>query len=260
MKLLPALALKCPSIISVVGGGGKTSFIFTLAREAADQNLSVLITTTTAMFNPDAFAENRPRPFDRLFTGPAQNLAEPRPEKGKILLGAENLIAGGKKLKGYEKEALSIAVEASGFDLVLIEADGARMRPVKAPAPHEPVILPTSNMVVGCIGLDCLDTPLDETHVHRPEILAQITGLDMDSPVTETCLSGLVRHDRGIFKSAHLSAQRILVLNKADTPELEKRGAGLAQTLSQTPQAPLCLITRLKDKSNPVKQVVGTGI
>lgn len=260
MKLCPALALRFPSIISVVGGGGKTSFIFTLAREAADQDLSVLITTTTAMFNPDAFADDRHRPFDRLFTGPAQKLAEPQPEKGKILLGAADLIAGGKKLKGYEKDALSIAVETSGFDLVLIEADGARMRPVKAPAPHEPVILPASNMVVGCIGLDCLDTPLDETHVHRPEILAQITGMDMNSPITETCLSGLARHERGIFKAAPPSAQRILVLNKADTPELKNRGAGLAQTLSQTPQAPLCLITRLKDKADPVKQVVETGI
>ena len=46
-------------IISVVGGGGKTSLIFRLAEELAEQGKKVIVTTTTHMaFEPE-------RPFAR---------------------------------------------------------------------------------------------------------------------------------------------------------------------------------------------------
>ena len=39
-------------------------------------------------------------------------------------------------------------------DLILIEADGARMMPCKVPAAYEPVILPETDTVLGVLGLD----------------------------------------------------------------------------------------------------------
>ena len=62
--------------------------------------------------------------------------------------------AGQPKISGPEKEILE---KLPGFcDLLLVEADGSRRRPLKVPAVHEPVIPSFADMVVGVIGLDCI--------------------------------------------------------------------------------------------------------
>lgn len=48
---------------------------------------------------------------------------------------------------------------AQSWDFVLVEADGSRRLPVKAPAVYEPVIPPGTDLVVGVIGLDALAVP-----------------------------------------------------------------------------------------------------
>lgn len=249
MSILQTLNPDIPAVISVAGGGGKTSFIFTLAREAADRGYSVLVTTTTAMFNPGTFSaeSGEPAKFHRLYTGPADAPQAIVPEKGRILVAARNLMAQGKKLKGYDPDELGPELDKKAFDLMLIEADGARMRPVKAPADHEPVIPPQTRVMAGCIGLDCLDRPLDETYVHRPELLALLSGQPPGSPVTEQTLAQLISHENGLFKSCPPDARRLLVLNKADTPALLDRAKGLIRDLAKIPGhlPDLCLVTRL---------------
>lgn len=47
-------------------------------------------------------------------------------------------------------------------DIVLLEADGAKRMPCKAPAAHEPVLLPESDVVLGVAGLYALGRPLRE--------------------------------------------------------------------------------------------------
>ncbi len=54
---------------------------------------------------------------------------------------------------------------------MIIEADGARKLPIKAPAEHEPVIPEFVNTVITVIGLSGLGKPLTEEWVHRPGIL-----------------------------------------------------------------------------------------
>ncbi len=253
MNLIDAMTLKFPKIISMVGAGGKTSFIFTLAKEAAGLGKSVLITTTTAMFNPEHFQTGPTTPaqaFDHLFIGPARDL--PAPEPGTILVAAPALISQDSKLTGYTPQDLSILLTPPRFDLVLIEADGARMRPVKAPADHEPVLPGRTDMVVGCIGLDGLDSPLDAPHVHRPEILATLSGQQMGDPVTAGTLILLAASHQGIFKSATPDMDRILLLNKADTPQLTEQGKSLGRNIIALDLADLCLVTCFLKMEDPV--------
>ena len=47
-------------------------------------------------------------------------------------------------------------------DIVLLEADGAKRLPCKAPAAHEPVLLPESDIVLAVAGLSALGRPLRE--------------------------------------------------------------------------------------------------
>lgn len=265
MKLIEALDLEFPRTIALVGGGGKTSFIFTLAREAAALGKSVLITTTTAMFNPDYSTRDRPghsRTYNlafaqakaRMFIGPT--LDHPAPEPGTLLVAAKALTARGRKLAGYSPRELVPVLASSRFELVLIEADGARMRPVKAPAAHEPVIPEQTDMVVGCIGLDCLGIPLAEPHVHRPNILAELSGSQQGEPVTEKTLIHLAKSEQGLFKSAGPDTTKMIVLNKADSPLLKKQGDSLGRKMMSAAQAERCLVTCFLNPKNPVVQKI----
>lgn len=243
--LLKAVNPEGPCIISVVGGGGKTSFIFTLAREAAREGKSVLVTTTTAIFHP-----GRSEAQHRISIGPAEDLAA---SPGEVLVAGAAHDEKTDKIRGYALDDLSALLNSRRFDLVLIEADGARMRPLKAPAGHEPVIVEQSDMVAGCIGLDSLDQPLDDPFVHRPERLSRLSGQPLGSPVTQQTLNRLVASDRGLFKSAGSHMKRILVLNKADTPELAAQAHRVGEKAVGTGHAALCLVTALKNTDAPVQ-------
>ena len=52
------------------------------------------------------------------------------------------------------------------------------MRPVKAPAAHEPVIPLEATLVVPVVGLDALEGPIDEV-AHRPELVRRITNYEL---------------------------------------------------------------------------------
>lgn len=279
MELTRALPLAEISIISVVGAGGKTSFIFTLAKELAGQGKKVLITTTTAMFNPGLFrSESKagkspkkteplilpPQTFDKLFIGKAPDLCNRAAEQitpGTIWLGARGKKMEGKKLKGYSLGELDLVLDSPVFDMVLIEADGARMRPVKAPALHEPVIPEQTQMLAGCIGLDCLGKPLDERTAHRPELLSAISGQALGSPITEKTLISLIKSGQGLFKAPNQEMKNILVLNKADTQTRIDQGKSLANgAVKMSDQVHTGIATCFAQGLNPVKYLIKKAI
>lgn len=47
-------------------------------------------------------------------------------------------------------------------DIVLIEADGSRRMPCKAPAAHEPVLLPQCDIVLAVAGVSALGESLEK--------------------------------------------------------------------------------------------------
>ena len=155
MRLTTALDLKQNNrktrMISIVGGGGKTSTLFTLAYELAGEGEKVLITTTTAMYNP---------------TG----ISNPN-----IFVLGDHVTAEGK-LKGISKEAAERIHTDNEYAYILVEADGSKGRPIKAPAEHEPVIPDTTNILIGVIGMDAFGKEVTEVNVHRPEILSALTN------------------------------------------------------------------------------------
>lgn len=252
MTLIEALGLKFQSIISLVGAGGKTSFIFTLAREASALGKSVLVTTTTAMFNP-AYKKTPVCSPHRLVIGSINELITRPGTGGTITMAARNLKKNEKKLEGYSPKELSPVLTSSCFDLVLIEADGAKMRPIKAPADHEPVIPSQTDLVVGCIGLDCLGTPLESPWVHRPEHLAKLSGQDIGTLVTPATLTRLATSKTGIFKSVEPKMKKVLVLNKADTTGLVQQGKATGRRIIPHSPADLCLVTSFKYPDAPVR-------
>ncbi len=195
------------AIVALVGAGGKTTAMFSLASEAKDRGLSVIVTSTTSIRDP---RQEVGRSFDSFLTElptevlPAASitvLASSVREGGKVSWPAPDLVGS---LRPYA-------------DLILVEADGSRGLPVKAPAVHEPVMPSSVDLVIGCIGLDAVGAPAASGRVHRLAEFLRIAFLSEGQDITPNAIARLVRHPEGLFKSSPRAARRVLLFTKAET-------------------------------------------
>jgi molybdenum cofactor cytidylyltransferase len=225
IPLRKALRLDGAPQIAVVGAGGKTTAMFALASQFSDP---VLVTTSTHLalsqtalgdLHIDLRNESDIHSIDvaklpavTVVTGPKQTddrVSGPPPE----VLGALSAFARQHSLP------------------LLIEADGARLRALKAPAEHEPAIPDFVDAVVVVAGLSAIGKPLTEEWVHRPEQFAELSGLQIGDEITTDSLTSVLLHKDGGLKNIPRRARRIVLLNQADSPELEATARGLARTL-----------------------------
>jgi probable selenium-dependent hydroxylase accessory protein YqeC len=102
-------------------------------------------------------------------------------------------------------------------DSVLVEADGARTRSLKAPAPYEPVWPRSTSLAVAVVGIDAVGAPLAEEYIHRPDRVSAITGLALGQPVTPAVVAECVTHPEGLFARVPPHARRVLLINKVKT-------------------------------------------
>jgi probable selenium-dependent hydroxylase accessory protein YqeC len=196
--------------------------MFALARALAPSRRRILVTTTTRMLNPERASEREGRLFGILVVHPDPGSREALAllaDAGARVVLASALSEDGTKLSGVAPEA--IAPLLSCFDLVLIEADGARGLSIKAPSEREPVIPSCATAVVGLIGLDALGKSLDDRVAHRPEILGPLVGCAPGEAISPEHLQRLAASPRGLFKGAPPTAKRIVLLNKAELCEPE---------------------------------------
>lgn len=217
MRLADAFAPFLPGgsgIVAFVGAGGKTSLLLHLARELEAEGRAVLVTTTTHLADPreegESFASIVFRP-DLEHPAAGRSPAGPDPVPG-VTLVVSRLADGPGKLKGIDPSRVAELREA--WDLVLVEADGSKRLPIKAPAPYEPVVPAGTDVVVGVVGLDALGRPMDERTVHRPERFAAVTGCERGAPIGWDHVVALARHPEGLFKGTR--ARRVVLLNKSD--------------------------------------------
>ncbi len=133
-------------------------------------------------------------------------------------------------LEPRQLEALRDHCRDNGI-LLLIEADGARQRNLKAPADHEPAVPEWEDQVIVVAGLGGLGKPLDETTVHRPDRFAALSGLEINDPITNDALIAVMGSVEGGLKGIPPNAKRTLFLNQADTPELQSQAGRIASEL-----------------------------
>ena len=252
MNLADALLPLLPEprgLVAFVGAGGKTSALFSLGAALADRGGPALLTCTTHLLDP-RLESGRPtlalllRPD---LEGPESALPLPVAKPGLSLLMAR--AEPPEKLKGIHPSWLPAL--RNHWPYLLVEADGSKRLPLKAPADHEPVLPPEPDLVVGVMGLDALGQPLDAHSVHRPELFAQITGCPLGEPISWEHLVALARHPLGLFKG--VPGRRVLLLNKTDrAPFLPRR-----EQLAALP-AELILLGALKDPERGMVMVKGS--
>ncbi len=114
---------------------------------------------------------------------------------------------------------------------LLVEADGSRGKPLKAPAAHEPPIPAFARTVVLVAGLRGLGKPLGPEWVHREERFSELSGLDHGGTVSSEALLTVLTHAEGGLKNMPTGARKAVLLNQADTAELQAKARELAPRL-----------------------------
>lgn len=234
-SLKHSLNLKKGGVISLVGAGGKTALMFRLARELSEQGTAVLTTTTTKIYLPTR--------KQSAVVIVAESVKEVLQQARRYLKHHRHLSAGRRtlpfqdKLKGFLPDVIDDIWQSGIFRWIIVEADGAAGRPVKAPAVHEPVIPKCTQWVVGIVGLQAVGKPLTARWAFRPQLVSQITGLAEGSLLTESAIVDLLVDRNGILKDAPAGAIRLAFLNQADSQDRLESGRKIAQMLALRPKS-----------------------
>jgi probable selenium-dependent hydroxylase accessory protein YqeC len=227
--LREALTLDPPAVICLVGGGGKTSLMYRLARELSATGKRVLTTTTTKISVQEAAAHSA-----YLMTGSADTLLERLGDTPALPDQITAARAGnGSKLLGFEAREIDRLWQARAFDWIIVEADGAARLPLKAPAEHEPVIPACCHCVVGLAGLTAIGHLLTEQWVFRLPLFAQLTGLAPGDRITGRAVAASLCHREGIFKGSPAHARQIVFLNQAETEACRESGRDVVSHLAK---------------------------
>lgn len=186
--------------ICLVGGGGKTTVMYELAAAWAACGRKVLVLTSTHILRPadGSFATDVPAVQNLWQQGRYAVIGTPEIATGKLTAPLQDLY-----------EALQPQT-----DVILCEADGSRHHPCKAPAEHEPVLLPDSDIVLAVAGMDALGRPLAQA-CQRPQLAAELLDCSLDSVIDEQMLAALLLSEQGARKNVGARAYYI-VLNKCD--------------------------------------------
>ena len=188
-------------VTALIGGGGKTSTMYALA-DALCTCGSVIVCTSTHILCPPQY------PY-------ADRIEKP-------LLYGQIVSTGVREGNKLTAPAQSFETLASLADYVLVEADGSRQLPLKAHAPHEPVIPENARTVLALVGIDGLGKPIREA-AHRPELYAKLCHADPDTIVTQKMIRDVIM--------TYPRADGVII-NKADDAPRTDAAIALAELFS----------------------------
>lgn len=198
-------------VIALVGAGGKTSLMYSLAREILSLGRTVVTTTTTKIHPPET-SESPCLLLVDSHPGIA-GLSYDLMRFGHVTV-AGSYLAQHKKLQGIGDDVVDVCAREA--DMVVVEADGASRRPIKAPEEWEPVIPRCADLVVPVVGLDCIGTPATQENVFRLERFADLTGVLEGSTITPAAVGRLLVHPAGALKGVPPDVPVRPFLNKLD--------------------------------------------
>ena len=228
-SLKQALLLKDGGVISLVGAGGKTSLMFALAREFVEAGMTVITTTTTKIYVPSQKQSAHIVASESVedILSQVRKLVKKYPH----VTTAAGYSTDKRKLIGLSPESVDVLRESDLFQWIIVEADGAAGKTLKAPAPHEPVIPESTRTLVAVSGLNAVGKPLTDQWVFRPEVFSMLTGLKIGDPVTETAIIDVLIHKNGMMKGAPVHAEKIAWFTQTEKPDKIESGKAIFDLL-----------------------------
>lgn len=247
-QLTQALDIK-GGIVAAAGAGGKKSLLYALARE---HRARLAYTATVHSARPPDVAGFRLEVADEV-----QLLERARHHTGPGRYAFLQPSDKPERLAGMSPAGVAHLHAAGAFALTLVKADGARMRPLKAPSPSEPVLPQRCDVLIFVLSASALGAPFDDSIVHRPERFKAITDAVEGAPITASAVARLVAF---VAEAARRNGigRFVPVINQVDDPAAEARARVCAEAILEAdPDCGRVVLTRLvPESSHPVVAVI----
>ncbi len=244
MELSQALRLgQCPRL-AIVGAGGKSTALFQLAREYPPP---VIVTASAHL----AVAQIRLADHHLTAYSPDDLNSLPQHFSAGVILVTGPI--AGERTTGLSDQTLArlaAICQANALPL-LIEADGSRHYPLKAPAQHEPPIPGFVDTVIVVAGFSGVGQPLSDSSVHRAGRFGEISGLQPEAQITPDALARVLNHPAGGLKNIPSNARRIALLTQINSAADHEAAFNLAAQL--LPNYDLVAGTWIPDSAAPHK-------
>lgn len=225
-------AFEPDGVVAVVGAGGKKSTLYALA--TALERAVVTASVRIPIFDGQV-AEIR------VTDTPAEAV-------GNVDEWPIGLVPGrdGERSRylGYGTEVIDRLAAATDVP-ILVKADGARTRLFKAPDDDEPQVPASTDLLVPIASVQAVGKPLDPEHVHRPERVADLTGLSIGDRIDPSDIVTVLTDERGGLKGAPDGARVVPLLNMVDDEELEAKARPIATELLSEPRIERVVLGRM---------------
>jgi len=263
MTFAGAIGLQCGDVLALVGAGGKTTLSLLLGLEllARGEPAACCATTMTLLPAPDprirvifTSQETAAQAVrDALNAGQLPWVAgdhssehDPAPDARSGVVRPIALTEG--KIKGADPSEIDRLHAALPDVTLIVEADGARHRWLKAPAEHEPQ-LPASTTVLSPVAhLGVIGKPLTEEFVHRPERVARIVGAPIGIILTPEMVAAVLAHRLGGRKGLRAPARFVPILTLSAPDYATLNVMRTCQALLETAPADRIVVAWLGEK------------
>lgn len=250
MNLLKTLRADS-KIVSVVGSGGKSTYLCALAHELAHKSSptpthaptvlththgpyapadkNVLLLTTTHMVAPSDFPYLEDPSEEELATTLATLSHKAAPLNPVLCIGKTTSQLTPEGQPKITAPSLPVATLARYARYLLIEADGSKRMPLKLHAAHEPVVPPESDTCICIVGASGFMHPASQV-LHHWDSRGQDFGITHDTLMTPELVARLIADEiaRGVLQPD------VLVVNQTDTKELQQIATDFCQALKRS--------------------------
>ncbi|MCC3866844.1 selenium cofactor biosynthesis protein YqeC [Terrisporobacter mayombei] len=223
MNLIDTFDIKNKDIITIVGAGGKTSLMFS-ASSLLRKDYKVLLTTTTNIYVPSEKFYDKMIMLSEMKNNDYNNLIE-KSNNGVYVIGnkiVNNVESNKSKIKGLSFEVLDKITPY--FDIVIIEGDGSKEKPLKGWKDLEPVVYNKTTKTIGVVDIKTIGLNINEDNIHRLDEFLKIINDKESQKVKVKHLKSVILDKNGLFKFS--GGEKILFINKTENIK-DKRNATL---------------------------------
>lgn len=236
MNLIKYFNIQKDDVITITGGGGKTSLMFAIGKELSEQEMTHVLTTTAKICISDVpenqclISKDIKEVLDQIKKDP----------KREWVIGKE--LAEGMKISGFSDNELAYLKDALDSLVILNEGDGSKRKPYKFYADYEPMIPTLTTKIIHVIGAEVLFQKIDDTFFHRSELYGDTEAV-FDEAIFKEVMENFTKNK--LNEKLGKTIPRILFINKADGDHL-----GNAKTMGEIGKLLFdqCFIGSLKEE------------
>lgn len=206
MNLIENMKITTDEVITITGGGGKTSLMLNLGKELSLKEMNHVLTTTAKICITDV------PELQSIINANIKDIIAvlKKDPKREWVIGKEKI---NDKISGFTETELAILKNALNPLVIINEGDGSKRKPYKFYSVYEPIIPRITTKLVHVIGAEVLFKKIDDETFHRSELFGNSEAV-FDEDVLNRTLKEFIKNK--LDSKLDRATERILFINKAD--------------------------------------------